>query len=191
MKWPESMATVRSAGSSSIKREGERARIDVRLRRWRRRTACDCHAPRRMRSASAGSRQPDGCAVQRPRVLPAMQRARLRTSPTTRNVDAMVRADRVRIVVDLDDRRTRMQQLAVACRPHVEPGTGAEHHVRLADQLGRGRRGETAEIPSAHGLLSEQSVGDRRGRQQTAQQLRQPAPAARRCACIRVRRGRR
>ena len=61
-----------------------------------------------------------------------------------RHIYALVGADRIGVVVDLNHRRSRIEQPTVAGGPHVERHAGAQHHVGLGDQLGRGRRGETA-----------------------------------------------
>ena len=97
----------------------------------------------------------------------------VRNVPHHAEVNAMMGADGVGVVVDLDNGRARVQQPAVPRGPHVERDAGAEHHVRLTDQLGRRRRRETARNPERPRTARKQTVGHRRRCQQSAQALRQ------------------
>ena len=60
------------------------------------------------------------------------------------NIDAVVRADRVGLVVDLNHLRREAEQTTVASRPHIQAGADAHDHVGLRDQLKGGRRSEAA-----------------------------------------------
>ena len=107
MKWPESMATVRSRRQQRIQRARQRARIDV-ARRRRVVERRDLPAP-----ARESALQRRDCASPEPVVTigaparPGSAPRGLRRVADHRQVDAVVRADRIRIVVDLDDGRRR------------------------------------------------------------------------------------
>ena len=77
-----------------------------------------------------------------------------------------MRADRVRVEVDLHHPRSRADQRAVPRRPHVQGAAPADDQVRVADQLGGQGRGEPAGDPERPRVAGEQAVRDGRGREQ-------------------------
>ncbi len=90
---------------------------------------------------------------------------RLRGVAGDTDVDAVVRADRRRLVIDLDHRRPRVDEAAVPRRPHGEARADGEDRVRLGDERGGGGRGEAAGDPERPRRAGEEPVGDRRGRE--------------------------
>ena len=79
------------------------------------------------------------------------------------DVDRPVRAERVRVDVDLDHLRARGDERAVARRPAGERGAEGEHQVGLRDQPGGDRRGEAAGDADRPRRAGEQPVAHRRG----------------------------
>ena len=72
----------------------------------------------------------------------------------------MVRAERVRVEVDLDHGRVVADEGAVAQRPHVQRAAPADEQVRAGDQLGRDRSGESAAHVEIERVSAEKPAGD-------------------------------
>ena len=70
-------------------------------------------------------------------------------------------ADRLSLVVDLDDCRTIGDEPTVAHRPHVQGAAPPDDQVGAVDQLGGERRGEPAGHVQRPRVAVEQSFGDR------------------------------
>jgi hypothetical protein len=85
-----------------------------------------------------------------------------------------VGADRGRVVVHLNQRGLRRDQLAVPRRPHVQRAAPGHDGVGPADQFGRERRGEPAAYVQVPRAALEQPLGHRGSRQQRPARLRQP-----------------
>ena len=83
-----------------------------------------------------------------------------------REVDGVVRAQRLGVNIDLRDRRAGAEQAPVSRGPHRQRRPEGQHEVGVGDQLGGGGEAKPPEMPRSHGLPREQPRGDGRGRQQ-------------------------
>ena len=104
--------------------------------------------PRRRRSAGA----PVQLLVDRP--------GRRRRVAGDAEVDPVVRAERVRVEVDLDHGRVVADERAVPQRPHVQRAAPADQQVGVLDQVGRDRGGEAAADVETERRVAEQAARD-------------------------------
>ena len=179
MKLPESIETIRSAGSSSSSEPAQRARIDAAARargRRARRRSSGRSAIRARDVLGAVARPPRGRparAGRPPRCTARRRRRRGRSAGARRGRSARGRPGRA-VACGLSS-------FAVARGPHVQRAAPADDEVGAHDELGGQRRGEAARDAERPRVAVEQPVRDGRRRQQRparASQLPQRFPAA-------------